>query len=815
MRQYVHSSHQQCTLDQAGSVAHHLSTVWLNAATNNSVCYASRPSVFNVLLHFTSDVLTVKDSKPVCHYEHLLRWHDLSSLLSEDTLVCSYLAAQDLSNHTHRVNFKWEPVIAHDNKALNEIFSKRMIDLHFHLNGSSLNFDLNWLSLMNRVSGRRKNFERLHFSQHEMQFLTDGQARESFYSSVIKASALRLLLFEYLNCGSEVSKIDSADLNFLEGVLEKTTDLEAGSCTGRIDSITQSFRHMYGKQYKGDDGSVRIPDYTTSERITTSYKYGDKDFPFSVLAGERWLKYELYREIYGKGQSIDNKVVAWFYAYILYKAQFRTEFVQMNGAVGFANFALYENRKSCFIDDNSVYATLLSQMAIASFLGRNENYYLEARISPKSNLRQQKKQLKKTQRDVGDSHFIDNEVSSSFYKRLNYTLHFIKRPENEVVEGKCRHYNLRYAIKHQAMAIWNLRNSQMDEIRNRVVGVDAANSEIYARPEVFAQAFRYLRDDQFKPDDYSFPKDLGMTYHVGEDFLDIVDGLRAIDEVIHFMGFRNGDRLGHALVLGVDAEAYYAMRHNYVLMPCMNILDNAVWLYYAGKGLKWFEQASRDLEVLFEVYFKKIYGHLGYNVTMWDYYQSWLLRGDNPQMYLAGNRSGAHKYTSRWSMYNSNADEAAIAARNNENACRLFGDYHFDRTVRESGAATEQVKLSAEMISLISEMQERMLSYIERVNLCVECNPSSNLKIGRFKGYSSLPIVRMFNYTLNGEMKPHSISVSINTDDKGIFATSLEREYSLLALSLEKEYAKNHKNPPRLIYDWLDKIRELGFEQKF
>ena len=73
----------------------------------------------------------------------------------------------------------------------------------------------------------------------------------------------------------------------------------------------------------------------------------------------------------------------------------------------------------------------------------------------------------------------------------------------------------------------------------------------------------------------------------------------------------------------------------------------------------------------------------------------------------------------------------------------------------------------------------------------------------------------MFNYMLNVVEEPHSISVSINTDDKGIFATSLEREYSLLALSLEKEYAKDHKNPPRLIYDWLDRIRELGFEQKF
>lgn len=40
-------------------------------------------------------------------------------------------------------------------------------------------------------------------------------------------------------------------------------------------------------------------------------------------------------------------------------------------------------------------------------------------------------------------------------------------------------------------------------------------------------------------------------------------------------------------------------------MPCMDILDNIVWLYNVGKGLKWFEQSSRDLEIMFEIYYQK------------------------------------------------------------------------------------------------------------------------------------------------------------------------------------------------------------------
>lgn len=820
IRQYVRTSGQQYTLDQGESVATHLNSVWLNAMGNSTLKWASRPSVFNVLLHFTTEALTIKDNMPVCHYEHLLRWHNLSSFISEDTLTCSFLAARDLQNHTHRNSFKWPTVIAHDNKALNEIFQKRMADLHFHLNGSSLNFDLNWLSLMNKVSGRKKSFDKLHFSQHEVQTLIDGQTRETFYTGVIKASALRILLFEFLLGGSKVAGIPSSHLSNLEAVLNSLSDKEVSRHTGHIDTITQALRHLYGKKYVGKDGSLRIPDYVTSDSITTSYKKTDKDYVFSVLSGERWLMYELYREIYVKAKSVDKRVVAWFYAYLLYKAQFRTEIVQKNNTMGFANFANYEGRKSCFIGDNSVYATLLGQMAVVSFLGKeNKEYYLEARITPKTSTRQLDKHIRRADHDALDSHFIDENVAASFCKNLSYTLHFIKKQDNgsikKSVKGKCRHYDLRYKVKREAMAIWNLRKGVGYSSRNRVVGIDAANSEIYTRPEVFAQAFRYLRDDWFDMSDYDHPRDLGMTYHVGEDFQDIVDGLRAIDEVIHFLGFRNGDRLGHALVLGMDVKDYYSSRHNTVLMPCMDILDNIVWLYNVGKGLSGFDKACRDLEIMYEVYFRKVYGHLRINATMWDYYQSWLLRGDNPQMYYLPNRKGKHVVTSRWSMYNANNDSAAIEASKNDNAVKLYGDYHFDPDVRKSGACTEQIKLSDDIVFLIAEVQKKMLTDIEKANICIECNPTSNLNIGKFKGYSKHPIVSLFNYMLHTDKEPHSISVSINTDDKGIFATSLEREYSLLALSLEKEYAKDHKNPPRLIYDWLDKIRELGFEQKF
>ena len=61
------------------------------------------------------------------------------------------------------------------------------------------------------------------------------------------------------------------------------------------------------------------------------------------------------------------------------------------------------------------------------------------------------------------------------------------------------------------------------------------------------------------------------------------------------------------------------------------------------------------------------------------------------------------------------------------------------------------------------------------------------------------------------------INVSINTDDAGIFATSLENEYAYIALAMEKERDENGNAiySRRNIYKWIDNIRQMGLDQTF
>lgn len=804
------------TLDQADAVAERLKSVWMERGdVSCHATFAQRPTVFNALLHFTTQVLLEHNSQPVCKYEHLLRWHDLSSLLSEDLLTTSFLAARDLYYRTDRRFFNWPMVIDHDNRALNSVLKRPIADLHFHLNGSSLNFEVNWMSLMNKIGGRNKEFSKLNYRQQEAVLLTDHDQKETFYLQVIKASVLRMLLFEYAIGKCQTTAIRNADRLVGQQLLDTDQLTNARGLTQQLDAIFLRLRHLYGKKYT-NGCKVKIPDYVTMGSITVQTPKQSKDYVMTVFSGERWLLYTLFREIYEHSKSVPKEIVAWFYAYLLIKVQFRMEFVQMNSLTGFANFANYEKRKSHFIAEETVYAKLLSQMAAESFLGRGEKRHLEARIVPKKPSKKLQQFISKTDKAIWNPMFEGASVIN--VDNLKYVLHFIKRkdekPAKDAKNGHCRHYDLRYAVKLQAQSISSLRKRQ-DKVRKRVVGIDAANSEVFARPEVFAQAFRFLRDDMAKMPTSDYPNDLGMTYHVGEDFMDVVDGLRAVDEVIHFLGFRNGDRLGHGLVLGIDVQKYYAFRHQTVMMPSQTLLDNSAWLYNVGKDCPSFAKAGRELEILFEKYYQLVYGNTKIRPTLWDYYQSWLLRGDRPSYYYPPNRQRNHAVPVGWNLFSLNHDADAELARKNTNARELYELYHYDKDVRENGKSNVQEKLTDEVVNLISEVQEKMLDEVERRNLSIECNPTSNLRIATIEGYSTHPIVRFFGDMLDEDRKGHSISVSVNTDDKGIFATSLEREYSLLALSLEKNAAKDKKLSPRHIYEWLDKIRQMGLEQRF
>lgn len=93
--------------------------------------------------------------------------------------------------------------------------------------------------------------------------------------------------------------------------------------------------------------------------------------------------------------------------------------------------------------------------------------------------------------------------------------------------------------------------------------------------------------------------------------------------------------------------------------------------------------------------------------------------------------------------------------------------------------------------------------------------------IGTFRQYEKHPIMQFYNKGLVHEPEKlkecSQISVSINTDDQGVFSTSLENEYAIMACALESvtDDNGNFMYCKADIYEWLDRIRVMGNEQSF
>jgi len=150
----------------------------------------------------------------------------------------------------------------------------------------------------------------------------------------------------------------------------------------------------------------------------------------------------------------------------------------------------------------------------------------------------------------------------------------------------------------------------------------------------------------------------------------------------------------------------------------------------------------------------------------------------------------------------------------------LYRDYHYDAAAKHRGHQPEEWKLPEGLISVIDQIQVQLRNEVARRKIAIEVNPTSNLRICNIDTYDSHPVVKFRNYGLS-MIDNHNdcpqISVSINTDDKGIFATSLEKEYTLMALALEKQ--KTAEGTPRYrpdcILNWLEGIRQEAEIQRF
>lgn len=813
-------------------------------------------SVFDAILIFATRVLQEIDGEPICRYENVLRWRFTSHLLEEDIFTTAYLAFQDCREGKRNRDFSWKPVIGNNNEHLNWILRQGLADNHFHLKGSAPQFPLSWINMMNHV--RSKKYEKILEGYGNKRLSVSyeiGTEEEHLYSLYLKAALIRCFLF---------AQITEQEFFIANNLVRNNYDPDPETRKWSTENLVMFllkdkteiifYRNKIQENidfFRTNKGEKQL-DYA----LTGEYRKGiGKNEVNNSLSGERWLMYEMFLRIYAKSVK-DQKYFNLFYLYLVIKRAVRAELVQTNENIGFDNFEKYQNRKEDFIEDTPLEKEYI-KMALKGTIVNQNILHLETRLTPRKTALQNKKYIEKYDKVMKN----DKELMERYF----YVFHFVKEKDNEKLlnsDSYCRHYQKRRSLQKQAKAIALFR-TKFPETAKRLRGIDGCSREIGCRPEVLAQTYRYLKNhivyakrnkvyyDNNK--EVTVPQ-LQMTYHVGEDFQSLVDGLRAIEEAIMFFNLNCGSRLGHALALGEDPDEYYEGKKNCILITQQDYLDNLVWVYYRIKrfSLIGYEDLLLNIEQEYNKYFRLIYGdavsdeffeavireagkyfqrsnervskgysNTHFNFRISEYYSAWQLRGDDPECYKNGYFKDTEDF-SEWKRFSVNKEcPRDYRIRYNPEGAYLYFLYHYNPHVKNEGRKTIEVQISHKMIKCIKEIQREMQFWISKLGIGIEVNPSSNFFIGTFDRYDKHPVFKLYNIGLTGsETKLNEcpqIPVCINTDDQGIFSTYLENEYALIALALEKAKDENGKNlyNRMFIYQWIENIRKLGLQLSF
>src|SRR5262249_35666750 len=113
--------------------------------------------------------------------------------------------------------------------------------------------------------------------------------------------------------------------------------------------------------------------------------------------------------------------------------------------------------------------------------------------------------------------------------------------------------------------------------------IDVASSEIAVPTWAIASFFRRIRSashraaaalSKSRPHWQVTP--LRATFHAGEHFHRLVEGLRRMHELLEFELICAGDRIGHGLAAGIDAKRW-ASAHPVGVQPAEERLDDLLW----------------------------------------------------------------------------------------------------------------------------------------------------------------------------------------------------------------------------------------------
>lgn len=775
--------------------------------------YNSSNSIY--LIMYVSDIILKHDLKQMyVDFEDILEWDGFINKVDSNLFLASKLAMKNIAVKESYL----ESVALHNNHFLYDIFYRiGLSENHMHLQASGYVTDINWYSFLEKSIFDKEYFEKFIKTEGIYEGIPKTKSNiNKLRNDILKIKILRMIIEKFDTDFKNLSK------KTIDGLL-KSEDVEIYCQSNKVclnenipnEQISLARVIMKEKKEFYQNGMI--------DKNKSLLKYREYEINFLKNIFTRIIK------------NNDNNVNYFIYLFNLYvcgMTDIKFQFIQDNLGMGFNKFKEKEDNKKWFIEgESSAYKDIVKSCFHKYY---REKYIknVELRIGPWEsgedyiNLIEEINGINLDQWKIAKK-----DLNNPNLPRLNFGIivHFIKFKRKDLMLQSFEDNDNKYRktkenpidymrrrredLEDETNAILNAlylidranRNSLDNrELKNKIVGIDTANYELDNRPNLYACTFRKLRYDN------TVNQVLYATYHVGEEFPTLANGLRAIDEVVTFCAYRPNDRLGHALALGIDPHSYFKTKRNNVMCYLEDYIDDVVWMYRILNASSYAEdkQFLPFLKAEFESYkhllFSEIFS-MEEIPSFEDYFDAYILRGDCPNAHLdiqsekntINYDNLCHYYKYKLNYRDSEHKMAFI----NEKARSLYLRYSFDKKYREKAIEPIKVPVTEMYEKVVTRVQHLLKEKVLSLRIFIEANPTSNKKISYVKRYSNLPALKLNSYPLeNCEEKIH-LPISINTDDSSIFQTNLTNEYSMVAAALIRD-----GYPEQKVYAYLEQL---------
>lgn len=418
------------------------------------------------------------------------------------------------------------------------------------------------------------------------------------------------------------------------------------------------------------------------------------------------------------------------------------------------------------------------------------------------------------------------------FPRLGLVFHFIKTEQFEnlqcfqLEEREYLQYGSLYnKYKNQLSIFKRLRDTaRFPGIDKYLVGIDIASLENVVPTWVFSNLFENARDGHQEPlyhNKYMEPfQSLGFTCHVGEDFRHLLSGVRRIYEVIHYMKFHVGDRIGHGLALGMDPYEWNKRNPN-VILPRIEVIENYVWAYKILSEFKNDLQFSNFQFLKYRIHelSKEIYENNFENITIENWIDAYELLFKQEQINYSEINKNNCNYCDNCSKYNIINDEVSKSnfkcyILDNEKSknkgmmqvpYQILQSYHCLKFITKMKEPIHY-KITQQELEILISVQKIVKELVAKEGIVVEVNPNSNVTIGDIDTLKEHP---MYNISIP-KCDYENVLICVNSDDPGVFHTNVINEIGFAYFGmLEQGICRE------TCLDWIEKLCKTSMRCSF